>query len=109
MDNEKAVTQSIIRAIEKGTANFVMPWHRAQVPINALTKKPYRGINTLSLWATGVNEGFESSEWAVSAGVIPSAITPNVFDSTRRRWTPLYVEWLGSMLLGVQLGGNGHA
>lgn len=64
LDNEKAVTQSIIRAIEKGTADYIMPWHRAQVPINALTKKPYRGINTLSLWATGVNEGFESSQWA---------------------------------------------
>ena len=64
MKNEQAVTENIIRAIERGTADFIMPWHKAQVPINALTKKPYRGMNTLSLWASSINEGYQSPEWA---------------------------------------------
>ena len=30
-----------------------MPWHRSGVsrPVNALTKKSYRGVNVVALWA----------------------------------------------------------
>ncbi len=61
------ITNEIISAIEAGTADFEMPWHKqahAGVPRNPVTKKLYRGINTLTLWIAGRKEGYASSRWA---------------------------------------------
>lgn len=61
------VTNEIISAIETGAADFAMPWHKqahAGLPRNPLTKKPYQGINALTLWVTGWKQGFASSYWA---------------------------------------------
>jgi antirestriction protein ArdC len=45
-----------------------MPWHTsgrfAFSPINVASKKPYRGINTVCLWAAAQAKGYESGEWA---------------------------------------------
>jgi antirestriction protein ArdC len=45
-----------------------MPWHTsgryAFSPINAASKKPYRGINTVCLWAAAESKGYDSGEWA---------------------------------------------
>ena len=45
-----------------------MPWHTsgrfAFSPINATSKKPYRGINTVCLWAAAQAKGYDSGEWA---------------------------------------------
>jgi len=47
-----------------------MPWHPGadgatpQLPVNAVTGKPYRGINTVVLWATAQAEGYPSAVWA---------------------------------------------
>jgi antirestriction protein ArdC len=45
-----------------------MPWHTsgqfAFSPINVASRKPYRGINTLCLWAAAHAKGYERSEWA---------------------------------------------
>jgi antirestriction protein ArdC len=39
-----------------------MPWHTSGKfsfsPINAMSKKPYCGINTLCLWAAAVAKGY---------------------------------------------------
>src|SRR5580700_6497883 len=49
------VTAQIINAIENGVGTWRMPWHTsgryAFSPINATSKKPYRGIHTVCLWA----------------------------------------------------------
>jgi antirestriction protein ArdC len=62
------VTAQIIEAIEQGVGNWRMPWHTsgrfAFSPINAVSKKPYRGINTVCLWAAAQAKGYESGEWA---------------------------------------------
>src|SRR5215471_1312607 len=62
------VTAQIINAIEQGVGNWRMPWHTsgrvAFSPINATSKKPYRGINTVCLWAAAQTKGYESGEWA---------------------------------------------
>jgi len=62
------VTAQIINAIEQGVGNWRMPWHTsgrfAFSPINATSKKPYRGINTVCLWAAAQAKGYESGEWA---------------------------------------------
>ena len=61
------VTSQIINAIEKGVGNWRMPWHTtgrfASSPINTTSRKPYRGINTICLWAAAESKGYASGEW----------------------------------------------
>jgi antirestriction protein ArdC len=61
------VTSQIINAIEQGVSNWRMPWHTsgkfAFSPINVTSKKPYRGINTVCLWAAAQAKGYERGEW----------------------------------------------
>ena len=61
------VTAQIINAIEQGVGTWKMPWHTsgrfAFSPINVTSKKPYRGINTVCLWAAAQSKGYESGEW----------------------------------------------
>src|SRR5712692_5822293 len=62
------VTSQIVNAIEQGVSNWHMPWHTsgkfAFSPINITSKKPYRGINTVCLWAAAQAKGYERGEWA---------------------------------------------
>src|SRR3984957_3130443 len=48
-----------------------MPWHTtgkfAFSPINVTSHKPYRGINTLCLWAAAQQKGYERGEWGTYA------------------------------------------
>lgn len=61
------VTDSIISAIEAGAGSYRMPWVVRQdkgfSPISIATVKPYRGINTLVLWAQAQGKGYDSSLW----------------------------------------------
>jgi antirestriction protein ArdC len=61
------VTAQIIEAIEQGVGNWRLPWHTsgrfAFSPINVVSKKPYRGINTVCLWAAAQAKGYASGEW----------------------------------------------
>ena len=54
------ITADIIAAIEAGATNS-MPWHHdgssTSRPINVVSNKPYRGINTLALWAAATHRG----------------------------------------------------
>lgn len=65
------VTSQIINAIEAGVSNWRMPWHTsgkfAFSPINITSKKPYRGINTVCLWAAANAKGYERGEWGTYA------------------------------------------
>jgi antirestriction protein ArdC len=51
----EAITNQIITAIESGTGDVQMPWHQSgaslQRPINVQSRRPYRGVNTVALWA----------------------------------------------------------
>src|SRR5258706_12510084 len=62
------VTSQIVTAIEQGVGTWRMPWHTsgrfAFSPINVVSKKPYRGINTVCLWAAAQAKGYERGEWA---------------------------------------------
>lgn len=64
------ITDRIAAAIEAGAGKWQMPWHpgtdgAAQcLPVNAATGKPYRGINTVVLWATAQAEGYPGAVWA---------------------------------------------
>jgi antirestriction protein ArdC len=67
-DVYERVTSQIVNAIEQGTGTWRMPWHTsgrfAFSPINAITRKPYRGVNVLALWAVAQSKGYERGEWA---------------------------------------------
>ena len=66
-DVYQTVTSQIVSAIEQGAGTWRMPWHTsgrfAFSPINVTSKKPYRGINTVCLWAAAQSKGYESGEW----------------------------------------------
>jgi antirestriction protein ArdC len=66
-DVYRKVTDAIVNAIEQGVSTWRMPWHTsgkfAFSPINVTSHKPYRGINTLCLWAAAQAKGYERGEW----------------------------------------------
>ena len=61
------VTSAITSAIEAGAGTYRMPWIVRQdkgfSPISISTVKPYRGINTVVLWAQSQNKGYSSALW----------------------------------------------
>ncbi|HXP85667.1 MAG TPA: zincin-like metallopeptidase domain-containing protein [Bryobacteraceae bacterium] len=71
--NERAdvyqrVTDQIIEALESGAGEWRMPWHKGKAdtfaPTNAISRKAYRGINVLNLWAIAQKRGYGSGLWA---------------------------------------------
>jgi antirestriction protein ArdC len=67
-DLYQRVTDRIVAMIEAGAGEFRMPWHTSgrdvAAPINARTRKRYRGINVVALWATAQSCGYASGAWA---------------------------------------------
>lgn len=62
------ITNQIITALEHGTEDFSLPWHRSTAPlarpVNAATQKAYRGVNVLALWASAEARDFGHGLWA---------------------------------------------
>lgn len=63
-DVYEQITQAIIEAIESGAGAYRMPWDNLEAPANATTQKPYRGINSVVLWAIAQKQGYVPSQWA---------------------------------------------
>ncbi|MCI5111611.1 MAG: zincin-like metallopeptidase domain-containing protein [Marivita sp.] len=64
-DIQQHVTNAIIKAIEDGVAPWRQPWtggSGAVFPLRA-NGEQYRGINTLMLWMTAQQKGFEAAHW----------------------------------------------
>jgi hypothetical protein len=61
-----AITDRVIAAIEEGAGEWQMPWHRSGVsrPLNAHTKKPYRGVNVIALWVAADTHEYSTGFWA---------------------------------------------
>jgi hypothetical protein len=61
------ITNEIIAAIEAGAGAWKMPWHHdgssIARPVNILSNKGYRGINTLALWIAAHARGYGSGTW----------------------------------------------
>src|SRR5262249_47213551 len=61
------VTAEIISAVEAGPGEGRLPWNHDGTstarPTNAATGKPYRGINTLVLWAATSQAGYTQGLW----------------------------------------------
>ena len=66
-DIHQHITDQIVAAIEAGAGEFRLPWHRSagniMRPVNVASKKAYRGVNVLALWATSEEKGFTSGTW----------------------------------------------
>jgi len=69
-DVYQTVTNSIIAALEKGTTPWVKPWTNSDkqvgcqdLPSNAVSGNNYRGVNTMLLWASQVEHGYQSNTW----------------------------------------------
>src|ERR1039458_7257273 len=61
------ITDRIIAAIERGAGEFRLPWHRCagniMRPVNIASKKTYRGVNVLALWASAEEKAYTSGVW----------------------------------------------
>src|SRR5208283_575156 len=66
-DIHQHITDKIVSAIERGAGDFRLPWHRSagsiMRPVNVASKKAYRGVNILALWAAADAFGYESGTW----------------------------------------------
>lgn len=51
MDIYAEITEQVMTALEQGTAPWRKPWTTAGPPRNAITNRPYRGINPFLLTA----------------------------------------------------------
>lgn len=64
----RALTEKIVEAMKGDLRAFKMPWHTgdqpAQLPVNASTDAPYRGVNVLSLWISAMQGRYPSGYWA---------------------------------------------
>lgn len=61
------ITNQIIEAMEAGADQWQMPWHfdgAGMRPVNAVSGKPYRGVNVLALWCAADAAGYSSDKWA---------------------------------------------
>ena len=62
------ITNQIIASLEVGAGKFSLPWHRSNTPLtrpaNAVTRKSYRGVNVLALWASAETQDFGHGLWA---------------------------------------------
>jgi antirestriction protein ArdC len=68
-DLYEEVTQRIVGELEAGRVPWVQPWGRAAgapgagLPRNALTGRPYSGINILILWGAVIEGGYPGQGW----------------------------------------------
>ena len=66
-DIHQHITDKIVSAIERGAGDFRLPWHRAagniMRPVNIASKKAYRGVNVVALWAYAEEFGYSSGTW----------------------------------------------
>lgn len=64
-----SVTQRIITELKEGTPPWVKPWTGQAkgvnlTPANAVSGRPYSGINVLILWASALDRGYPTHGWA---------------------------------------------
>jgi antirestriction protein ArdC len=65
-DIHQSITDKIVKAIEEGAGDFVMPWHRRKGglrPVNVASGNAYQGINILALWVEAQATGYGSNVW----------------------------------------------
>jgi antirestriction protein ArdC len=76
-DIHQHITDTIVSAIERGAGEFRLPWHRGAGniirPVNIASKKAYRGVNVVALWAYAEASGYSSGTWGTYRPRKPAA------------------------------------
>lgn len=64
-DIYQKVTDQIIAELENGNVPWIRPWRDGEppFPINALSGRPYHGINVPLLWNSADKQSFASDRW----------------------------------------------
>lgn len=64
-DLYQTITDKIITELEKGAVPWIRPWtgEADPIPRNALTQRPYRGINTVLLGLEAQCQGYGTQQW----------------------------------------------
>ncbi|HFH3285736.1 ArdC family protein [Pseudomonas aeruginosa] len=69
-DLYQTVTDKIVSALDQGVIPWIKPWSSVgststhqPYPINAITRRPYSGINLPLLWAEARVQGFSQDRW----------------------------------------------
>ncbi|MDD2943900.1 MAG: zincin-like metallopeptidase domain-containing protein [bacterium] len=66
-DVYQEITNKIIAALESSAPAGRLPWQNAEgstlMPVNAVSKKPYRGVNILTLMVQAIEQGYPSNQW----------------------------------------------
>lgn len=60
------ITRSILADLEQGVAPWVKPWRSGapvSMPVNAVTARPYSGVNVLTLWDVALRRGYPAPRW----------------------------------------------
>jgi antirestriction protein ArdC len=60
-DLYRLVSDKILAQLEKGTVPWIKPWSQTaggNVPCNAVSKRPYSGVNVVLLWGAMFEKGF---------------------------------------------------
>lgn len=64
----ETVAETLIAAIEGDTGTWSKPWQTvlsgSALPVNALTQKPYQGMNSLYFWMLQANHNYPEALWA---------------------------------------------
>jgi antirestriction protein ArdC len=64
-DIYERITARIVEQLEAGTRPWMQPWGAGGTPVRPLRHNgvAYRGINTVLLWMTAAERGYNSSHW----------------------------------------------
>lgn len=62
-DYHKQVAEKIISMLEAGTPPWEMPWEDYHLPLNGVSKRRYRGINTLHLLCEMKEKNYNDPRW----------------------------------------------
>jgi len=64
-DVYQKITDQIIAELEKGSVPWLRPWREGEppFPVNALSGRPYQGINIPLLWSRASRGSFASDRW----------------------------------------------
>lgn len=62
-DLYQGITDRVLKSMEDGVAPWHRPWKSVGASRNALTGKPYRGINVILTMVTAWNRGYSDPRW----------------------------------------------
>ena len=64
-DLYQSITDKIIAELSAGTAPWVRPWSGTTDPLprNAVSQRPYRGINNILLGIETFGHGYATNQW----------------------------------------------